>query len=135
MWEEMETSWFSEANFYQGFRRAEDAVMGHATDTVCYLSDQTGEHKDAREKVSHLKGNLKDGVGLVKTPDVDQTADSVVVTTQVPVDRVGVLEGVITNCTRCHWPDEDTRVCVRFEGFSSSKNSLIPLMSLLPTLA
>ena len=55
-----------------------------------YLSDQTGEHKDAREKVSHLKGNLKDGMGFIKTPDVDQTADGVVVTTQVPVERAGV---------------------------------------------
>lgn len=59
---------------------------------LCYLSNQTGEHKDACEKVSHLKGNLKDGMGLVKTPDVDQTADSVVVTTQVPVERLGQLE-------------------------------------------
>lgn len=57
-----------------------------------YLSYQTGEHKDANEKVSHLKGNLKDRMGFVKTPDVDQTADSVVVTTQVPVERVGALE-------------------------------------------
>lgn len=32
-------------------------------------------------------------MGLVKTPDVDQTADSKVVTTQVPVERVGALEG------------------------------------------
>lgn len=28
-------------------------------------------------------------MGLVKTPDVDQTADSKVVTAQVPVKRVG----------------------------------------------
>jgi len=56
---------------------------------LCYLSNQTGEHKDAREKVSHLKGNLKDGVGFVKTPDVDQTAYGIVVTTQVPVERAG----------------------------------------------
>lgn len=60
---------------------------------VCYLSNQTGEHKDAHEKISHLKGNLKDGMGLVKTPDVDQTADGKVVTTQVPVKRAGALEG------------------------------------------
>lgn len=63
--------------------------MGQSEPLV-YLSDQTGEHKDAREKVSHLKGNLKDGMGFIKTPDVDQTADGVVVTTQVPVERVGV---------------------------------------------
>lgn len=48
------------------------------------LSDQTGKHEDAREKVGHLKGDLKDGVGLVEATDVDQTADSVVITTQVP---------------------------------------------------
>ncbi len=54
-----------------------------------YLSNQTGEHKDAYEKVRHLKGNLKGGYGLWKTPDVDQTADSVVVTTQVPVEGQG----------------------------------------------
>ncbi len=32
-------------------------------------------------------------MGLVKTPDVDQTADSIVVTAQIPVERAGVLEG------------------------------------------
>lgn len=32
-------------------------------------------------------------MGFVKAPDVDQTADSVVVTAQVPVERVGALEG------------------------------------------
>lgn len=58
-----------------------------------YLSDQTGEYKDAREKVCHLKRYLKDGVGFIKTPDVDQTADGVVVTTQVPVERVRGLKG------------------------------------------
>lgn len=44
-----------------------------------YLSNQTGEHKDPNEKVCHLEGDLEDGVGFVKTPDVDQTADSEVV--------------------------------------------------------
>lgn len=53
-----------------------------------YLSNQTGEHKDAYEKVSHLKGNLKDRVRLVKAPDVDQTADGKVVAAQVPVKEV-----------------------------------------------
>lgn len=55
--------------------------------SLCHLSNQTGEHKDAREKVSHLKGNLKDGMRFVETPDVDQTADGIVVTAQVPVER------------------------------------------------
>ena len=63
-----------------------------------HLSNQTGEHKDAREKICHLKGNLKDGMGLVKTPDVDQTADSKVVTAQVPVKKARALEGHARNC-------------------------------------
>ena len=33
-------------------------------------------------------------MGLIKTPDVDQTADSKVVTAQVPVERVEALEEV-----------------------------------------
>lgn len=52
-----------------------------------HLSDQTGKHENARKKVGHLKGDLKDGVGLVETTDVDQTADSVVITTQVPAEE------------------------------------------------
>lgn len=57
--------------------------------SLCYLSDQSGEHKDAREKVSHLKRDLKQGVGFSKAPNVDQTANSVVVATQVPVESMG----------------------------------------------
>lgn len=77
---------------------------GEGEDTsLCYLSNQTGEHKDAREKVSHLKGNLKDGVGFVKTPDVDETADGKVVTTQVPVERAWTLSGCVRVCVCCGW--------------------------------
>lgn len=43
-------------------------------------------------------------MGLVKTPDVDQTADSKVVTVQVPVKRVGVLEGPCKNYNRPAFP-------------------------------
>ena len=63
------------------------------TPSLVYLANQTGEYKDAQEKVSHLKGNLKDRVGLTKTPDVDETADCVVVRTEIPVERVGVRGG------------------------------------------
>lgn len=49
-----------------------------------YLSYQAGEHEDTDEKVGHLKGNLEDGYRLWKTPDVDQTTDSEVVTSYVP---------------------------------------------------
>lgn len=52
-----------------------------------YLSNQTGEHEDTNEKISHLKGNLKGGYRFWKTPDVDKTADSKVITTQVPVEE------------------------------------------------
>lgn len=52
-----------------------------------YLSNQTREHKDTNEEVGHLKGYLKGGYRFWKTPDVDQTADSKVVTTQVPVEE------------------------------------------------
>lgn len=56
---------------------------------VTYLSNQTGEHKDANEKVQHLKGDLKGGYRLWKTPDVDQTADRKIVTAQVPAEEQG----------------------------------------------
>lgn len=48
------------------------------------MTNQTGEHEDADEKVSHLKDDPKEGDGLWKTTEVDQTADSNVVTMQVP---------------------------------------------------
>lgn len=52
-----------------------------------YLSNQAREHKDTNEEVGHLEGNLKGGYRFRKTPDVDQTTDSKVVTTQVPVEE------------------------------------------------
>jgi hypothetical protein len=77
--------------------------MGDLSDYVssCYLSNQTGEHEDTHEKVCQLKGNLKDCVGLWKTTDVDQTADCVIVTTQVPVERSGVLDRYL--CVERGW--------------------------------
>ena len=62
-------------------------------------------------------------MGFVKPPDVDQTADGEVVTTQVPVERVGVLG---RDCTQCDWPVFWTEkllcvsVCVR-AGIESSE--------------
>ena len=54
---------------------------------LSYLSNQTGEDEDADEKVRHLKDDLEDGYRLRETTDVDQTAHSIVVTTQVPVEN------------------------------------------------
>lgn len=52
-----------------------------------HLSNQAREHKDTNEEVGHLKGNLKGGYRFWETPDVDETADSKVVTTQVPAEE------------------------------------------------
>lgn len=52
-----------------------------------YLSNQTGEDEDTDEKVQHLKGDLEGGYRLRETTDVDQTAHSKVVTTQVPAEN------------------------------------------------
>lgn len=56
------------------------------SESSSHLPDQTGEDKDADEEVQHLEGDLKGGDGLREAADVDQTANSEVVTAQVPVD-------------------------------------------------
>lgn len=49
-----------------------------------YLSNETGEHKDANEEVGHLKDDLKESYGLWKAADVDKTTNCEVITAQVP---------------------------------------------------
>lgn len=61
-------------------------------EVILYLSNQTGEHKDTSKEVGHLETDLKHSARLRKTPDVDQTTNSEVITTQVPVGRKTVTQ-------------------------------------------